>query len=181
MSFPDGFQAGIIAQRRLYKNIWKSCNKNLYFFTLYKLADLNCHISCDHTAYNCEKIERTGVGSTGESSEIRFLSWSDVRFRRSTRFGWLDLLVSFGGVAGCFLGYSIITSLEGFYYFTLRTYCGAVLSVPKTRFNAQVQPRADVKRIKEVKEMKVVAYPDQLRQRYFLKDYWGAFIEKVHI
>lgn len=134
------------------------------------MTDSNCHISCDHTAYDCEKIERTGVGSTGDSSEIRFLSWPDVRFRRSTRFGWLDLLVSFGGVAGCFLGYSIITSLECIYYFTLRTFCGAVLSIPKTRFNIQVQPR-DFKRKKEATEMMVVEYPaDQLKQRYF-KDY----------
>ncbi|OXU18330.1 hypothetical protein TSAR_013053 [Trichomalopsis sarcophagae] len=131
-----------------------------------ELADPNCQMSCDHTAYNCEKIERSG-----DSSEVRFLSWPDVRFRRSTRFGWLDLLVSFGGVAGCFLGYSIITSLEGLYYFTLRTYCGAVLAVPKSRFNVQVQPR-DVKRLQGEAKERVAAdgFSDQLKQRY-LKDY----------
>lgn len=36
-------------------------------------------------------------------------------------------LVSFGGIAGLFLGYSLIVTIEIGYYFTLRTYCGAVV------------------------------------------------------
>ncbi|XP_058807530.1 sodium channel protein Nach-like [Phymastichus coffea] len=107
-----------------------------------KLTSGKCYMSCEHTAYNVEKIERNidAHNSNNASTEIKFLSWPEVRFRRKTRFGWLDLVVSFGGVAGFFIGYSIITSFEILYYFSLRTYCGAVLSMPKTKFNVPVEP-----------------------------------------
>lgn len=38
-------------------------------------------------------------------------------------FGWVDLLVSFGGIAGLFLGFSLLSGVEIIYYFTLRTCC----------------------------------------------------------
>jgi acid-sensing ion channel, other len=54
---------------------------------------------------------------------IQFLSWPIVRYQRDVLFGWVDLLVSFGGIAGLFLGFSLLSALEIFYYFTLRAGC----------------------------------------------------------
>lgn len=54
---------------------------------------------------------------------IQFLSWPIIRYQRDVLFGWVDLLVSFGGIAGLFLGFSLLSLLEIFYYFTLRAGC----------------------------------------------------------
>lgn len=54
---------------------------------------------------------------------VQFLIWPAVRFKREVLFGWLDLLVSFGGIAGLFLGFSLLSAVEIIYYFTLRTVC----------------------------------------------------------
>lgn len=77
--------------------------------------------------------------NSDQKTTVRLLTWPEVRYRRVTRFGWFDLMVAFGGVAGFFLGFSIVVSIEVVYYFTLRAYCGAVLALPKTRFNINLQ------------------------------------------
>lgn len=41
-----------------------------------------------------------------------------VKYRTDIKFGWLDLLVGFGGVAGLFLGCSILSGVECFYCLT---------------------------------------------------------------
>ena len=141
----------------------------IYTWFFFQPSTQNCYLSCDHTAYSCEKIERSPAVDQDESesepaSEIRFLAWPALRFHRVTRFGWLDLVVSFGGVGGFFLGFSIITLIELVYYFSLRTYCGAVLSVPKTRFNVvAVQPARKLP--PEPKRRPGIADPG-LKQRY---------------
>lgn len=37
-------------------------------------------------------------------------------YRTDVTFGWLDLMVAFGGIAGLFLGCSILSGLEIVYY-----------------------------------------------------------------
>ncbi|XP_023313375.1 pickpocket protein 11-like [Trichogramma pretiosum] len=106
----------------------------LEFFTR-ELSTSNCYVPCENTAYTYEKFDLSTL--TVRPSEINIKKWPVVRFRRVTRFGWLDLVASFGGIAGFFTGYSIIATFEFVYYFTLHVYCGAVLAVPKIRFNVR--------------------------------------------
>lgn len=54
---------------------------------------------------------------------IEYLTWPIIRYKREVLFGWVDLLVSFGGIAGLFLGFSLLSGVEIIYYFTLRTCC----------------------------------------------------------
>lgn len=54
---------------------------------------------------------------------IEFLTWPIIRYKREVLFGWVDLLVSFGGIAGLFLGFSLLSGIEIIYYFTIRTIC----------------------------------------------------------
>lgn len=61
--------------------------------------------------------------------------WPTALYKREVRFGYLDLLVSFGGIAGLFLGYSLFVSIEIGYYFTLRTYCGTVIQSSREQYN----------------------------------------------
>jgi acid-sensing ion channel, other len=54
---------------------------------------------------------------------IEFLSWPIIRYKREVLFGFVDLLVSFGGIAGLFLGFSLLSAVEIVYYFTMRAGC----------------------------------------------------------
>lgn len=54
---------------------------------------------------------------------IEFLTWPIIRYKREVLFGWVDLLVSFGGIAGLFLGFSLLSGVEIIYYFTMRAGC----------------------------------------------------------
>lgn len=48
--------------------------------------------------------------------DFHFQSASIVKYRTDVTFSWLDLMVSFGGIAGLFLGCSILSGVEIVYY-----------------------------------------------------------------
>ncbi|XP_072376116.1 sodium channel protein Nach-like, partial [Diabrotica undecimpunctata] len=86
----------------------------------------NCHLGCLHTVYEIEKLDTlmTDEEEEGNSKlENKFVSWPMVRYKREVLFGWVDLLVSFGGIAGLFLGFSLLSAVEILYYFSIRVYC----------------------------------------------------------
>ncbi|KAI5753622.1 hypothetical protein M8J77_001895 [Diaphorina citri] len=88
-----------------------------------EILSCDCATDCDHQMY----IAEVTVAETSESSEEVLL---DIHFRRSTcnlyrsdlTYGWLDLLVSFGGTAGLFVGASLLSGVEIVYFLTLRLY-----------------------------------------------------------
>ncbi|XP_072940542.1 sodium channel protein Nach [Epargyreus clarus] len=95
-----------------------------------------CELGCTHTVYEVEKL--TDVDPTKGSTdtnvlETEFVSWPMVRYKREVLFGWVDLLVSFGGIAGLFLGFSLLSGVEVVYYFTLRALCAAARDAPALR------------------------------------------------
>lgn len=61
--------------------------------------------------------------SDSERINIEFITWPIIRYKREVLFGWIDLLVSFGGIAGLFLGFSLLSGIEIIYYFTVRAGC----------------------------------------------------------
>lgn len=72
----------------------------------------------------CSGGEQGAGGSTDESYvNIEYLTWPIIRYKREVLFGWVDLLVSFGGIAGLFLGFSLLSGVEIVYYFTMRACC----------------------------------------------------------
>lgn len=48
--------------------------------------------------------------------DFHYQSANIVKYRTDVTFGWLDLMVSFGGIAGLFLGCSILSGVEIIYY-----------------------------------------------------------------
>ncbi|CAH0381656.1 unnamed protein product [Bemisia tabaci] len=93
-------------------------------------TDLNCdcELGCKNTVYEVEKIDGEDKQQEFTSPNqpnliVGFLSWPTVRYKREVLFGWVDLLVAFGGIAGLFLGFSLLSGIEIFYYFTLRALC----------------------------------------------------------
>lgn len=51
--------------------------------------------------------------------DFHYQSASIVKYRTDVTFGWLDLMVSFGGIAGLFLGCSLLSGVEIVYYFII--------------------------------------------------------------
>lgn len=51
--------------------------------------------------------------------DLHFQSASIVKYRTDVTFSWLELMVSFGGIAGLFLGCSMLSGVEIVYYITL--------------------------------------------------------------
>lgn len=65
--------------------------------------------------------------------DFHFQTASIVKYRTDVTFGWLELLVAFGGIAGLFLGCSILSGVEIAYYLLVMA-----LMVGK-RFSKRVQ------------------------------------------
>lgn len=75
----------------------------------------------------CVFLYYSSGGEAAEGEEkyinIEYLTWPIIRYKREVLFGWVDLLVSFGGIAGLFLGFSLLSGVEIIYYFTMRACC----------------------------------------------------------
>ncbi|CAI6368169.1 unnamed protein product [Macrosiphum euphorbiae] len=57
-------------------------------------------------------LTRNSYGSV----DIFYRNEGAVKYERDVTFGWIDLLVSFGGIAGLFLGFSLLTIIEFVYW-----------------------------------------------------------------
>ncbi|XP_044730503.1 sodium channel protein Nach-like [Chrysoperla carnea] len=76
----------------------------------------HCELGCFNIVYEVEKLMDAVL-------KIKLTSLPMIRYKREVIFGWVDLLVSFGGIAGLFLGFSLLSGVEIIYYFTIRTFC----------------------------------------------------------
>ncbi|XP_055685259.1 uncharacterized protein LOC129791215 [Lutzomyia longipalpis] len=88
------------------------CNCTLDFFYPSK---------CSRIDYSIEVFEILGMDASNNSValDIHFKSSTMLRYRTDLTFGWLDLMVAFGGIAGLFLGCSLLSGAELVYYLTI--------------------------------------------------------------
>ncbi|ALC49816.1 ppk23 [Drosophila busckii] len=84
---------------------------------------LQCELSCSKTVFNIDKLIKLTEKPETPGVLVEFLTWPIIRYKREVLFGWVDLLVSFGGIASLFLGFSLLSGVEIIYYFTLRACC----------------------------------------------------------
>ncbi|XP_037725196.1 sodium channel protein Nach [Drosophila subpulchrella] len=84
---------------------------------------LQCELSCSKTVFNIDKLIKIVDRPEAQGVLVEFLTWPIIRYKREVLFGWVDLLVSFGGIASLFLGFSLLSGVEIIYYFTLRACC----------------------------------------------------------
>ncbi|XP_071453479.1 sodium channel protein Nach-like isoform X2 [Hetaerina americana] len=96
----------------------------------------SCELDCKNTVYEVEKLS-SGLCKQNYCGplHIGFVSWPMVRYKREVLFGWVDLFVSFGGIAGLFLGFSLLSGVEIIYYLTLRALCMVVLPLKLKKKN----------------------------------------------
>ncbi|XP_052567592.1 sodium channel protein Nach [Culex pipiens pallens] len=85
----------------------------------------HCELGCHNTVYDIEKYSKVMTTEAGKEPvvTIEYLTWPVIRYKREVLFGWVDLLVSFGGIAGLFLGFSLLSGVEIIYFFTMRACC----------------------------------------------------------
>ncbi|VVC45398.1 Epithelial sodium channel [Cinara cedri] len=79
-----------------------------------------CLPTCHESVYDLDvdysldslPLTRNSFGSV----DIFYRNEGAVKYERDVTFGWIDLLVSFGGIAGLFLGFSLLTIIEFIYW-----------------------------------------------------------------
>lgn len=69
--------------------------------------------------------------------DVHFVYDNMIKYRTDVTFGFLDLLVSFGGIAGLFLGCSLLSLVEIIYYLT---FCLVMLAIKKIGWNGKKAP-----------------------------------------
>ncbi|XP_026315967.1 pickpocket protein 11-like [Hyposmocoma kahamanoa] len=113
----------------------KVCNvKDLHCLSkykdeLYQLADktgkkLNCGCfpNCDDVNYVIQSsvLQEWFLGT---NLQWGIVTYPRMRYRRDIIFGFTDVLVAVGGMAGLFLGCSVLSFMEIVYFLTLRLIC----------------------------------------------------------
>ncbi|XP_039278283.1 sodium channel protein Nach isoform X2 [Nilaparvata lugens] len=90
------------------------------------IESLNC--SCIPTCYDTEYDLEIGRSEDWHTAyqhyayvDIHYGNLGVVKYQRDITFGWVDLLVSLGGVANLFLGFSLLSLLEILYWLFLAT------------------------------------------------------------
>ncbi|XP_059482845.1 pickpocket protein 19-like isoform X2 [Neocloeon triangulifer] len=90
------------------------------FHTDESALDCQCLPPCTETQYSVESnYIQTGnleLKSGDGYVDIFYKQMGGVRFMKDVMFGWMDLLVAFGGIAGLFLGFSLLSGAELVYW-----------------------------------------------------------------
>ncbi|XP_019871698.2 sodium channel protein Nach [Aethina tumida] len=86
-----------------------------------KIQNCGCGLACGNTVYDVEKLDEVAEDDDKLMMETK-INYFEM-YKREVMFGWVDLLVSFGGIAGSFMGFSLLSAVEIIYYFTVRPFC----------------------------------------------------------
>ncbi|XP_066995594.2 sodium channel protein Nach [Anabrus simplex] len=81
----------------------------------------DCYPPCDDVNYMLDE-ESQMHWSQATTFKWGMSKYPHMRLKRDILFGFTDLLVSIGGTAGLFLGCSVLSFMEIFYFFTLRLF-----------------------------------------------------------
>ncbi|CRK87197.1 CLUMA_CG001002, isoform A [Clunio marinus] len=92
-------------------------NSGGFLHDLFETAsEESCLPECNHVKYAIEVETNILAESNITTLDFNYHSASLVRYRTDMTFGWLDLLVSFGGTACLFLGCSVLSGVELIYH-----------------------------------------------------------------
>ncbi|XP_034249187.1 sodium channel protein Nach [Thrips palmi] len=79
-----------------------------------------CVPACTEPEYNIVTQESFGIAHNTSRIELMLDRLPSERYKRNVVRGRLDMVVSMGGAAGLFVGASLLSFVELFYYFSLR-------------------------------------------------------------
>ncbi|XP_044264094.1 acid-sensing ion channel 5-like [Tribolium madens] len=95
-------------------------------------GECSCLPNCDEVNYIIEDMD-TREWFLGSNLQWGLKEYPKMRLRRDIIFGFSDLLVYIGGMAGLFLGCSVLSFIEIIYFFTLRLYWFVIKYGKETR------------------------------------------------
>ncbi|KAM7352655.1 pickpocket 10 [Cochliomyia hominivorax] len=102
-----------------------------YFLKMYRtvahnkiedIAPCYCMQNCMNSVISLRVsfLTKTKEFFGGKGTILSMKEWPTVRFKRQIIFTNTDLMVSIGGTAGLFLGFSVLGAIEMVYFFTMR-------------------------------------------------------------
>ncbi|XP_055381915.1 uncharacterized protein LOC129612380 [Condylostylus longicornis] len=101
-------------------NVKRTCNYMELIECISKYSE-----NCKESKIVISAVQREAVNDIfnhGYGVVVYIRGYSVIRYKRQVIFTFEDLLVSIGGTAGFFLGFSVLSIVEVFYFFTLRLY-----------------------------------------------------------
>ncbi|XP_069696536.1 uncharacterized protein [Periplaneta americana] len=127
-----------LAKYNLVFNYHKPSDDNPFFSNNMEGMECFCLPDCSFPQYNTAmSMSKLTEGAEGVEDltniflDVHFQNPAVVRYRTDVAYGWLDLVVAFGGIAGLCLGCSLLSAAELFYYLTIRLYRHYRLVHPK--------------------------------------------------
>ncbi|XP_075210546.1 pickpocket protein 19-like [Lycorma delicatula] len=102
------YEIPVTTQKEFYNDFGKGMN-------------CDCLADCTSQQYLTEVTTSQNVNSTKEVQlDVHFRTHYCILYRSDTEFGWLELTVGIGGIAGLFLGGSLLSGAELIYFLTIR-------------------------------------------------------------
>ncbi|XP_026738349.1 uncharacterized protein LOC113501419 [Trichoplusia ni] len=92
-----------------------------------KRINCGCYPLCDDVNYVLQS-NALQEWFLGTNLQWGMVTYPRMRYRRDIIFGFTDVLVAVGGMAGLFLGCSVLSFMEIVYFITLRLFCYAYTS-----------------------------------------------------
>ncbi|KAL7030541.1 hypothetical protein ACKWTF_006702 [Chironomus riparius] len=118
-------------------NYEKPSSNNPYFDNDSEGMQCPCLPECHRIDYSIEITSNILSVSDNMTIDLHYQSANIVKYRTDVTFGWLDLMVAFGGIAGLFLGCSLLSGVEIIYYVIIITFIS--LKKGKKHFNKIVE------------------------------------------
>lgn len=84
--------------------------------------ECECYPNCEDVNYIVDNLD-TRQWFLGSNLQWGLKEYPRMRLKRDVLFGFSDVLVYIGGMAGLFLGCSVLSFIEIIYFFTLRLFC----------------------------------------------------------
>ncbi|XP_056637722.1 sodium channel protein Nach [Diorhabda sublineata] len=101
--------------------------------------ECSCVANCEETVYIVDFTDER-EWFLGSNLQWGMIEYPKMRLRRDVIFGFTDLLVYIGGMAGLFLGCSFLSFMEIVYFFTLRLFWFVVRYGDETNQKKNVNP-----------------------------------------
>ncbi len=95
------------------------------FFEDEEGIECSCLPECSRIQYSITMgpiYDEPAIGDYDVKIDIHYKSKSMLKYRTDVTFGWIDLVVGFGGILGLFFGFSLLSGAEIIYFCTIRLY-----------------------------------------------------------
>lgn len=105
-----------------FVNAYKPTIKNAFFTDDEDGMECNCLPECSRITYNVDVepiYDEKHIDKNFVLLNVHFAKSTMIKYRTDVTFSWMDLMVGFGGIVSLFLGCSLLSGFEIFYFTTI--------------------------------------------------------------